>query len=123
MNNKGQTLVLFLFIIPIIFLIFMVIYQVGTAELDKKKLNDRVNTIVEYGINHWSEEDTKEKMIEMLKKDFPKVALDNIEIKLETGKVTMTVTQDYEILFIKKQRIRVSYIGTNIDGKVQIVKE
>ncbi len=123
MNNKGQTLVLFLFIIPIIFLIFMVIYQVGTAELDKKKLNDRVNTMVEYGINHWSEEDIKEKMIEMFKKDFPKVALDNIEIKLETGKVTMTVTQDYEILFIKKQRIRVSYIGTNIDGKVQIVKE
>ncbi len=123
MNNKGQTLVLFLFLIPVVFLIFMAIYQVGTVALEKRKLENSIETIVEYGIDHWSEEEVEEKMISMLENNFSKITRENIEIELATGRVKMTVTKDYHVLFLKKQRISVSYVGTNIDGKVQVVKE
>lgn len=123
MNNKGQTLVLFLFLIPVVFLLFMGIYQVGTAALEKKKLEDSVETIVKYGIDHWSEEEVEAKMKSMLVNDFSKITQENIEIELETGRVKMTVSKEYNILFLKKQKIKVSYVGTNIEGKVQVVKE
>lgn len=123
MNNKGQTLVLFLFLIPVVFLLFMGIYQVGTVALEKKKLEDSVETIVKYGIDHWSEEEVEAKMKSMLVNDFSKITQENIEIELETGRVKMTVTKEYNILFLKKQKIKVSYVGTNIEGKVQVVKE
>ena len=46
-----------------------------------------------------------------------------MKIVIEPGNVRMMVTKEYNILFFKKQTINVSYVGTNIDGKVQVVKE
>ena len=44
MNNRGQTLVLFLFLFPVLFLLFMAVYQIGTIELEKrKKVKERKN--------------------------------------------------------------------------------
>lgn len=123
MNNKGQTLVLFLFLLPIVFLIFMALYQVGTIDLEKRQIESAVKEAVEYGIDHWSEEEVENKMIRMVEDNFSKITQDNIEIDLDTGSIRMTVTKNYNVLFLKKQTIRVSYVGTNIDGKVQVVKE
>lgn len=122
MNNKGQTLILFLFLLPVIFLVFMAIYQVGTVELEKRRIDETTKEIVQYGIEHWSEEEIEEKMIEMVEKRNSKITRKDIEIKIETGSVKMTIAKEYSILFLGKQKIKVSYVGTNIDGKVQVVK-
>lgn len=123
MNNRGQTLVLFLFLLPVLFLIFMAVYQMGTIELEKRKIEEMVEETVRYGIDHWSEEETEEKMFEMVDKSIAKVTRNNVEIKIETGSVRMTVTKEYPILFLKQQKIKITYVGTNIDGKVQVIKE
>lgn len=123
MNNRGQTLVLFLFLLPIVFIVFMTIYQIGTVELEKRKIDENVSEIVLYGIHHWSDEELEAKMIEMFEKNFSKVNHENIQIEIGTGRVKMTVTKEYTILFLKKQKITVSYVGTNIDGKIQVIKE
>lgn len=122
MNNKGQTLVLFLFLIPVLFLLFMTVYQIGTIELEKRKMEEAAQTTVQYGLDHWDEEEIESKMIEMFQSSFS-IPPENIKIVIEPGNVRMTITKEYDVLFLKKQTIKVSYIGTNIDGKVQVVKE
>jgi len=122
MNNRGQTLVLFLFLFPVLFLLFMAVYQIGTIELEKRKMEEVVGTTVQYGIDHWGEEEIESKMIEMFQSSFS-VPPENMKIVIEPGNVRMMVTKEYNILFFKKQTINVSYVGTNIDGKVQVVKE
>ena len=122
MNNRGQTLVLFLFLFPVLFLLFIAVYQIGTIELEKRKMEEVVGTTVQYGIDHWGEEEIESKMIEMFQSSFS-VPPENMKIVIEPGNVRMMVTKEYNILFFKKQTINVSYVGTNIDGKVQVVKE
>ncbi len=122
MNNRGQTLVLFLFLFPVLFLLFMAVYQIGTIELEKRKMEEVVETTVQYGIDHWGEEEIESKMIAMFQSSFS-VPPENMKIVIEPGNVRMMVTKEYNILFFKRQTINVSYVGTNIDGKVQVVKE
>ena len=81
-----------------------------------------MGTTVQYGIDHWGEEEIESKMIEMFQSSFS-VPPENMKIVIEPGNVRMMVTKEYNILFFKKQTINVSYVGTNIDGKVQVVKE
>lgn len=123
MNNKGQTLVLFLFLLPIIFLIFMALYQYGAAQLEKKRMEDAVKEVVQYGLDYKEDNDVKEQMITMFQKSFPDISKESIEIKIETDEVRMVVKKEYAILFFARPIIRVSYVGRNIDGKVQIIKE
>ena len=52
MNNKGQTLVLFLFIIPVILLIFMAFYQFGVMQLEKRQMLDALTSTIEYGLDY-----------------------------------------------------------------------
>ena len=92
------------------------------AELEKRKMEEVVGTTVQYGIDHWGEEEIESKMIEMFQSSFS-VPPENMKIVIEPGNVRMMVTKEYNILFFKKQTINVSYVGTNIDGKVQVVKE
>ena len=42
MNNKGQTLVLFVILIPVLLLVFVCFYQIGSIGLDKRKIEDPV---------------------------------------------------------------------------------
>ncbi len=123
MNNKGQTLVLFLFVMPLIFLILVAFYQFGSAELEKKKIASSVEEVVRYGMDYKEEEDIEEKMVTMFQKSFPNIKNEFIEVKVENEKVSMTVKKEYAILFMARPMIRVSYVGENIDGKVQIIKE
>lgn len=122
MNNKGQTLVLFLFIIPIIFLVIMALYQYGSAELEKKQIESAVKDAIQYGMDYKEEENIEEQMITMFQKNFPKISKEYIEIKIDE-EVRMVVKKEYAILFFARPLVRVSYVGKNIDGKVQIIKE
>ncbi len=123
MNNKGQTLVLFLFIMPLVFLILMAVYQFGNAELEKKKIENSLKEVVQYGMDYQEEEDIEEKMIAMFQKSFPNIKNEWIEVDVDSEKVRMTVKKEYAILFLARPMIRVSCVGENIDGKVQIIKE
>ena len=56
MNNKGQSLILFVLLIPVIFLILFMVYDIGTMVLLKNELNNINYMVIDYGIEHMDDE-------------------------------------------------------------------
>lgn len=50
MNNKGQTLVLFVFLIPIVLIIFIFIISYGTISYEENKIKNNINYSIKYSL-------------------------------------------------------------------------
>ena len=88
-NNKGQSLVMFVLIIPIFLLILTLVYDVGNAIYEKDRLSNTNYLTIEYGLNNIdtvTENDLKnliEQNTSNLKYIYITIEENQIEIKIE----------------------------------------
>lgn len=88
-NNKGQSLVMFVLIIPIFLLILTLVYDVGNAIYEKDRLSNTNYLTIEYGLNNIdtvTENDLKnliEQNTSNLKYIYVTIEENQIEIKIE----------------------------------------
>ena len=88
-NNKGQSLVMFVLIIPIFLLILTLVYEVGNAIYEKDRLSNTNYLTIEYGLNNIdtvTENDLKnliEQNTSNLKYIYVTIEENQIEIKME----------------------------------------
>ena len=88
-NNKGQSLVMFVLIIPIFLLILTLVYEVGNAIYEKDRLSNTNYLTIEYGLNNIdtvTENDLKnliEQNTSNLKYIYITIEENQIEIKIE----------------------------------------
>ena len=88
-NNKGQSLVMFVLIIPIFLLILTLVYDVGNAIYEKDRLSNINYLTIEYGLNNIdtvTENDLKnliEQNTSNLKYIYVTIEDNQIEIKME----------------------------------------
>ena len=88
-NNKGQSLVMFVLIIPIYLLILTLVYDVGNAIYEKDRLSNTNYLTIEYGLNNIdtvTENDLKnliEQNTSNLKYIYVTIEENQIEIKME----------------------------------------
>ena len=122
LNNKGQSLVLFILIIPILLGIMALVIDVGNA-LNRK--NEIENTI-EYVINYGLEKEIKE---EKELKTLLNYNLDNCEntLRITENKIIVSTTAYVDgiftkILNIKGFLIKSSYQGY-LDGETKIIEK
>ena len=52
LNNKGQSLVMFIILIPIFLLIITLVYDVGNALYEKNRLSNTSYMVIEYGLDN-----------------------------------------------------------------------
>ena len=111
MNNRGQSLVTFVLIIPILFLIFLMVYNIGNMILLKNELNDINRIVIDYGLNNIEEEDIIVKMEELVKKN--KNNIDNISINIEDNKIYVILEDsiDTNMNINGLFRVKSSYVG------------
>ena len=86
MNNKGQSLVLFILIIPILLGILVLIIDVGNAIYTKNKINNIIEMVIEYGLEKNYQEEELEKLINynLKNKNYQiKINDETIHIKVE----------------------------------------
>ena len=69
MNNKGQSLISFVLIIPIILLILFMVYDIGNMVLLKEKLDNINYLVIDYGLDKINDDDLQTKLNEMLSKN------------------------------------------------------
>ena len=50
MNNKGQSLVLFVLLMPIILGIIVLVIDVGKSLVEKNSINNKIELVMEYGL-------------------------------------------------------------------------
>lgn len=122
MNNKGQTLVLFLVLFPIFVIVFISFYQVGSIALEKNKIRDSIKESLEYGVNNIDDILVNEKIVEMITKENPNIKEENITIDKKDNEITITVIKKYLISFIVEDELKISYTGKMILSEIEIIE-
>ena len=92
MNNKGQVLVLFVILLPILLLIFTFVVDIGLLSIEKRKISNNTYDAVDY----YLESLDKEKTIKLLNSN-----LENIKINIEDEDVyvIISVEKNYKGIF------------------------
>lgn len=123
MNNKGQALVVFVLVLPIIMLIIAGVMEMGRLSLVKAEYEDSIIDTINYGLDNLDKENVKEKMNLLLDKNIS--GTKNIEITEGTIKIHVTSNLDsmFSKLFKKVYDINLTYRGYIVDGKKKIVKD
>ena len=114
LNNKGQSLALFVIILPIVLLILVFIIDVGKSISLKYELNNISDIVLDYGLDHLDKEDLISVLEELIEKN--KSDIDNVEINIIDGKIYLKLSERYEGIFsslvdIPIYNIKISYIG------------
>ena len=123
MNNKGQALVVFVLVLPLIMLIIAGVMEMGRLSLVKAEYEDSIIDTINYGLDNLDKENVKEKMNLLLDKNIS--GTKNIEITEGTIKIHVTSNLDsmFSKLFKKVYDINLTYRGYIVDGKKKIVKD
>ncbi len=89
LNNKGQTLVMFIVIIPILLSIMVLVIDLGQAFTKKQELNNINKLVIEYGLDNIEKENLESDLtayITMNAKD-----LSNVKVTVEDNNINITI--------------------------------
>ena len=99
MNNKGQTLVLFVMILPIALLLIYFVYTRIMLYGEKKHMEDIANSICRYYHNDKAIEELEE-IIEANDKDY------SYKIKEENNTIKIIIVKEINNLLNKKDKVK-----------------
>lgn len=91
MNNKGQSLAIFIIFIPVFIMIGVIVIDVYNAKLEARKLDDINKMVIKYGLDH-TEEDPYNDMVNLIYKNDDEIDSYKIDIDLNQIKVVMNKT-------------------------------
>lgn len=122
-NNRGQTLVLFVIILPILLLLLILILDVGKLILTKNELNNINSIVMDYGLSNLDKENLEEKLVELIKLN--KDDVDNIDVKVDNSIIYITMNEKINGIFtsyidIPVFDVELSYIGYIDNNKKRI---
>lgn len=113
MNNKGQTLIFFVVILPILLLVFMFFIDLSSMNYEKNKLDNLAKECISYMIDGKSE-DSIEELI--------KLSDDNIEYEIYSNKIILKKEYNPIFLTINSNEIKSVYTGYKLKNKKVIKK-
>lgn len=121
LNNKGQTLVMFIILLPILLFVLTLVYDVGNAIYEKDRLSNTNYMVVEYALrNSLVSED---ELVELINKNDDDIS--DITIMMIDNSVTIALTKDIKGVFGKMfgfnlTSVRSEYRGNIIQGEKKI---
>jgi len=102
MNNKGQTLVIFVIVLPILLITLTLIIDLGFMYIEKRNMENNVYDCLEYYLENINEEDINNKVNKLLSKN-----IKNID------KLIINEEEDYVEIMVSKIRKSIYSIITN----------
>ena len=124
-NKKGQVLVAFIIMMPLILMLIVNIIDIGLYGVEKRKIDDSVKSSVRYGLKNISDENIENKIHALLIKNIDGINDNDINITVSNNYVRVKVNKKYKPLFKLNNYLstEVSYYGTVNDSKIEIKKE
>ncbi len=119
MNNKGQTLIAFVIILPIFILFLAFIVDTGLLLKEKSKLNGSTKSIIQSLYQKRFESHFQEQTIDLFKKN--EIPTENLNLEVKND--TITVTNDYEIESIFGKIIGIKQYKVHLNITFQIEKD
>lgn len=115
LNNKGQSLVMFILILPIILLVFTLVFDVGNAIISRQELDNINYLTIEYGLEHINEEELENRLIEMINTNDS--TLKEISVLVKNNKIKVTIKKNINGILAKK--IEILEIKSEYEGYVE----
>lgn len=102
MNNKGQTLVMFILVLPLLLIILCLTIDVGLLSLEKKKIENIVKSAMKYELNstETNTEVSKNRLINMITKSINDIKIKTVEITNDKV-ITVSISKEYKGIFSK----------------------
>ena len=123
MNNRGQTLALFVILLPVLLLLLVLIIDIGKVIVEKLELNNINQIVLEYGLDNVEKENIYDEMLELVRLN--KNDVDTIDINITSDKISLTLIDSVDFMFkkivdINRFKIKSSYVGYIQDGEKRI---
>ena len=115
MNNKGQVLVIFLLLIPALFLMFAVAIDVGTVMTKTYKIKKVIKESIRYGLKDYDIEGVGVLLDKNDVGEYTVTSNNNIEIKVSGNIKTPFTKKDYPYGY--------KYLGYIDNGEIKIIEE
>ncbi len=88
LNNKGQTLVLFVILIPVFILLLTLVYDVGNAIYEKNRLSNTSYVVISYGLDN-IETISESELTNLIRKDIDNLSYIYVSIKDDTIEIEL----------------------------------
>ena len=120
LNNKGQTLVLFVLLLPIILIILTNVINYGKLSFEKQKIENNIKSALEYGLKLkvekisiedglLSNDEIKNKLDYLIKQN---IEVDYLRIEVDDNSIFIKIEKNNKILFnLFSNKINISYFG------------
>ena len=112
MNKKGQVLVCFVLLIPIIIMFLGLIVDVGSNLSERKRIDNTLNSIISYSLKN-KEVVTEEMILENLNEN---LNYENVNIVLNEETIEITLTKNSNSVFDKLFEIGINEIEMTLIG-------
>lgn len=122
MNNKGQTLIIFVILIPILILVAALVVDTGLMTFEK----ERYRGIIENGIEEYFDTGNVEETEKIFSlNDIPK---EEYTIIIQENQIEVSLNTSIEAIFgkiinIEEYEIKMNYVGTKEGERVIINKK
>lgn len=121
MNNKGQTLVIFVLILPLIILTTYVLLTKGNMYYQKRLLENNIKSALNYGLDHTDDENIEIKVKELIKKNIEAEIIVTIENNFLIIKGIIEIPELQEKIGFKN--LEITYKGYKENNKNILIKE
>ena len=120
MNNKGQSLVIFILLLPVIFILITGLWEIGNLSITQNRYKREIQDTIKYGLNHIEEENIEEKLLNLLNTNLEGTK----DVRIENEEIEITVEYQYNSIYKailkNKQTIKLNYIGYKENEKIVI---
>lgn len=115
LNNKGQSLVMFIILLPILLLILTLVYDVGNAIYEKDRLSNTNYMVVDYALDNIDSIDEDDLNTLILKNDNN---LDDISIMIIDNSVDISLKKNINGVFGKMFNFNLTFVKSEYNGKI-----
>lgn len=91
LNNKGQSLILFVLVLPILLLLLILVIDIGKIIVLKQELNNISEIVLDYGIDNINKENIEKELEELV--NINKKEIDKINVYIEDNKIYIYLTE------------------------------
>ena len=132
LNNRGQSLILFVIVLPVLLLILVLVIDIGKVISLKQELNNISEIVLDYGIDYLNNDmddnidsisSIENKLIEII--ELNKDDIDEIDVRIDNNKINILLSDSVDgifssILDIDMFDIKSSYVGYMDNNKKRI---
>lgn len=120
LNNKGQSLVMFVMILPILLMIIMMVIDIGKMVQRREELDSINYILVDYGLDNIELNNLEDKLKEILDKNDKSIDIVKINIDKEFLEIEVILRDEVDLLILKDNklfRVKSDYVGRVVDNK------